>query len=107
VGGQKTLRSYWRNYYEQTDGLLWVVDSSDVRRLQDCKAELHKLLQEEACGPSTHTCREGKRQRRQAERKERERRQARRVAPTQFFSGGLGFPQACAVAMLETLTVRG
>lgn len=45
VGGQKTLRSYWRNYYEQTDGLVWVVDSSDTRRLADCAAELAKLLQ--------------------------------------------------------------
>jgi hypothetical protein len=34
VGGQKTLRSYWRNYYEATDGMVWVVDSADVRRLQ-------------------------------------------------------------------------
>jgi GTPase SAR1 family protein len=25
VGGQKTIRSYWRNYFEQTDGLIWVV----------------------------------------------------------------------------------
>lgn len=25
VGGQKTLRSYWRNYFEATDGLVWVV----------------------------------------------------------------------------------
>ncbi|KAG8228123.1 hypothetical protein J437_LFUL000125 [Ladona fulva] len=24
VGGQKSLRSYWRNYYECTDGLVWV-----------------------------------------------------------------------------------
>lgn len=47
VGGQKTLRSYWRNYYEQTDGLVWVVDSSDLRRLDDCKEELHNLLKEE------------------------------------------------------------
>ncbi|EFJ26161.1 ARF-like GTPase [Selaginella moellendorffii] len=47
VGGQKTLRSYWRNYYEQTDGLVWVVDSADLRRLDDCKKELHNLLKEE------------------------------------------------------------
>lgn len=47
VGGQKTIRSYWRNYFEQTDGLIWVVDSSDVRRLADCRAELHNLLKEE------------------------------------------------------------
>eukprot|EP00796_Vickermania_ingenoplastis_P005633 gene5633-4050_t len=47
VGGQQSLRSYWRNYFESTDGLIWVVDSNDVGRLQDCKAELHALLQEE------------------------------------------------------------
>lgn len=47
VGGQKSLRSYWRNYFETTDGLIWVVDSADKRRLEDCKKELHQLLQEE------------------------------------------------------------
>lgn len=47
VGGQQSLRSYWRNYFESTDGLIWVVDSNDVGRLEDCKAELHALLQEE------------------------------------------------------------
>ncbi|KAE9466976.1 hypothetical protein C3L33_01113, partial [Rhododendron williamsianum] len=47
VGGQRTIRSYWRNYFEQTDGLVWVVDSSDLRRLDDCKFELHNLLKEE------------------------------------------------------------
>ena len=47
VGGQKSLRSYWRNYFETTDGLIWVVDSADSRRMQDCKKELHSLLQEE------------------------------------------------------------
>lgn len=47
VGGQKTLRPYWRNYYEKTDGLIWVVDSADLARLDDCKKELHSLLQEE------------------------------------------------------------
>lgn len=47
VGGQTSLRSYWRNYFEQTDGLIWVVDSADRARLQDCKAELQVLLQQE------------------------------------------------------------
>lgn len=47
VGGQKSLRSYWRNYFECTDGLVWVVDSADKRRLQDCMNELHSLLLEE------------------------------------------------------------
>ena len=47
VGGQKSLRSYWRNYFEITDGLIWVVDSADKRRMHDCKSELHSLLREE------------------------------------------------------------
>ena len=49
VGGQKSLRSYWRNYFESTDGLIWVVDSLDRRRIEDCKAELYSLLKEEVC----------------------------------------------------------
>jgi ADP-ribosylation factor-like protein 2 len=47
VGGQKTLRAYWKNYFEQTDGVVWVVDSTDRERLADCARELHLLLQEE------------------------------------------------------------
>ncbi len=41
------MRSYWRNYFESTDGLIWVVDSADRRRLQDCRQELDALLLEE------------------------------------------------------------
>mmetsp|Transcript_15828 Transcript_15828/g.51669 ORF Transcript_15828/g.51669 Transcript_15828/m.51669 type:complete len:185 (+) Transcript_15828:74-628(+) len=53
VGGQTSLRSYWRNYFEETDGLIWVVDSSDRARLHDCKAELQLLLgQERLAGAS-------------------------------------------------------
>jgi hypothetical protein len=60
VGGQTSLRSYWRNYFEQTDGLIWVVDSADRMRLRDCKAELQALLQQEvrrarrSRGPPAH-----------------------------------------------------
>ncbi|XP_013389195.1 ADP-ribosylation factor-like protein 2 [Lingula anatina] len=53
VGGQKSLRSYWRNYFESTDGLIWVVDSADRRRLSDCKEELHQLLVEERLAGAT------------------------------------------------------
>eukprot|EP00928_Gymnodinium_smaydae_P040535 TRINITY_DN2747_c0_g1_i1.p1 TRINITY_DN2747_c0_g1~~TRINITY_DN2747_c0_g1_i1.p1 ORF type:complete len:206 (-),score=43.34 TRINITY_DN2747_c0_g1_i1:67-621(-) len=53
VGGQKTIRSYWRNYFEATDGLVWVVDSADRERLADCKAELHQILQEERLAGAT------------------------------------------------------
>ncbi|KAH0834355.1 ADP-ribosylation factor-like protein 2 [Fonsecaea pedrosoi] len=47
VGGQKTIRSYWRNYFEKTDALIWVVDATDRLRMDDCKDELKGLLLEE------------------------------------------------------------
>jgi ADP-ribosylation factor-like protein 2 len=47
VGGQTSLRSYWRNYFERTDGLVWVVDAGDRARIVDCKQELDNLLKEE------------------------------------------------------------
>ena len=47
VGGQRTLRPYWRNYFEQNDGIVWVVDSSDRLRMEDCRAELFDLLSED------------------------------------------------------------
>lgn len=54
VGGQKSLRSYWRNYFESTDGLIWVVDSADIRRINDCRQELHALLLEEVHMSNVH-----------------------------------------------------
>lgn len=53
IGGQTTIRSYWRNYFEQTDGVIWVVDSSDKLRLKDCKEELHNLLKQDKLSGST------------------------------------------------------
>ncbi|KAL6238947.1 hypothetical protein BDW75DRAFT_199958 [Aspergillus navahoensis] len=47
VGGQKTLRSYWKNYFEKTDTLVWVVDATDRLRIEDCRDELAGLLLEE------------------------------------------------------------
>ncbi|KAI9295245.1 ADP-ribosylation factor-like protein 2-like protein [Neoconidiobolus thromboides FSU 785] len=47
VGGQVSLRSYWKNYFEGTEGLIWVVDASDKDRLIDTRIELNKLLDQE------------------------------------------------------------
>ena len=47
IGGQSSIRAYWRNYFEQTDGLIWVVDSSDTMRLDLVAHELAKTLQQE------------------------------------------------------------
>lgn len=44
-GGQRPLRSAWRNYCsDQTDSLIWVVDSTDRKRMYDSREELTKLL---------------------------------------------------------------
>ena len=45
IGGQKSIRAYWKNYFESTDGLIWVVDGADRMRLETCRDELMALLQ--------------------------------------------------------------
>ena len=47
IGGQKAIRPYWKNYFENTDGLVYVVDSSDEVRLKECTEELQNLLGED------------------------------------------------------------
>lgn len=47
VGGQDKIRGMWRHYYQNTEGLIYVVDSSDKARLHIAKEELHKMLAEE------------------------------------------------------------
>jgi small GTP-binding protein len=53
IGGQRTIRAYWRNYFEQTDGLIWVVDSCDEARLQVCQHEMQQVLQQERLAGAT------------------------------------------------------
>ena len=45
--GQKSIRPYWRNYFDQTDALVYVIDSADNRRLEETGVELSQLLDEE------------------------------------------------------------
>merc|ERR1712176_666608 len=47
IGGQKTIRPYWSNYFESSDALVYVIDSSDRRRLEESGAELKELLNED------------------------------------------------------------
>ncbi|XP_038605841.1 ADP-ribosylation factor-like protein 14 [Tachyglossus aculeatus] len=47
VGGQKGMRTYWRYYCENIDGLVYVVDSSDKRSLEDSKREFQNVLKYE------------------------------------------------------------
>merc|ERR1711988_1999135 len=47
IGGQKSIRPYWRNYFDQTDALIYVIDSADRRRLEETGVELGQLLEED------------------------------------------------------------
>ena len=47
LGGQTSIRPYWRCYYANTDAIIFVVDSVDVDRLPVAKSELMAMLQEE------------------------------------------------------------
>jgi len=44
VGGQDKIRPLWRHYYQNTQGLIFVVDSSDRERIQESHDELHKMV---------------------------------------------------------------
>ena len=47
VGGQDKLRALWRHYYLGTEGLIYVVDSSDRDRIEEAREQLHKMLGED------------------------------------------------------------
>ena len=45
VGGQKILRNLWRHYYNGTNAVIFVVDSSDLERIDhEAKEELNHLM---------------------------------------------------------------
>ncbi|NP_001291182.1 ADP-ribosylation factor 4 [Esox lucius] len=47
VGGQDVIRPLWKHYYQNTQGLIFVVDSNDPERMNDASEELHKMLEED------------------------------------------------------------
>ena len=47
LGGQKVISQHWKNYYDQTDVLIYVIDSSDRYRIAECGEELQSLLEED------------------------------------------------------------
>ena len=44
VGGQQRLRNLWHHYLDNSDALIFVVDSSDRDRIETCKENLDYLL---------------------------------------------------------------
>eukprot|EP01064_Diplonema_japonicum_P003446 TRINITY_DN1221_c1_g1_i3.p1 TRINITY_DN1221_c1_g1~~TRINITY_DN1221_c1_g1_i3.p1 ORF type:complete len:161 (+),score=52.59 TRINITY_DN1221_c1_g1_i3:225-707(+) len=47
VGGQDKLRPLWRHYFNNTNGVIFVVDSNDRDRVAQARDELQKMLAEE------------------------------------------------------------
>jgi len=47
VGGQDKIRPLWRHYYNNTNALIFVVDSNDRERMIDARDELTKMMKED------------------------------------------------------------
>ncbi|KAJ3213455.1 hypothetical protein HDU67_002879 [Dinochytrium kinnereticum] len=44
-GGQDSIRPLWRHYFKNSDGLVFVVDSTDKDRLGEAGGELRRILE--------------------------------------------------------------
>ncbi|KAG1675625.1 ADP-ribosylation factor-like protein 3 [Nymphon striatum] len=44
IGGQRRIRSYWKNYFDDVDVLIYVIDSADRKRFEETGVELQELL---------------------------------------------------------------
>ncbi|KAF0689831.1 Aste57867_18743 [Aphanomyces stellatus] len=47
IGGQDKLRGLWKLYYQNTDAVIFVVDSNDHQRIHVAAEELRRMLQED------------------------------------------------------------
>jgi len=47
VGGQDKIRPLWRHYYQNTQGIIFVVDSNDKDRSDQAQNELQRMLAED------------------------------------------------------------
>merc|ERR1712072_425769 len=47
VGGQDKIRPLWRHYFQNTQGLVFVVDSNDRERAKEAREELNRMLNED------------------------------------------------------------
>ena len=45
VGGAATL--LWKHYYQDTDAIIFVIDSADMERIPEVKEELNKVIEEQ------------------------------------------------------------
>jgi small GTP-binding protein len=47
IGGQESLRTSWSSYYQATDFVIIVIDSTDRKRLSIIREQMYKMLAHE------------------------------------------------------------
>jgi len=47
IGGQDKIRKLWRYYYQNTEAIIFVIDSNDRDRIEDARDELSKIVNED------------------------------------------------------------
>uniref|UniRef100_A0A3Q2FP28 ADP-ribosylation factor-like 14 n=1 Tax=Cyprinodon variegatus TaxID=28743 RepID=A0A3Q2FP28_CYPVA len=47
VGGQGMMREHWKDYYQNAAAIVFVVDASDLRRMEEARSELEKTLRDD------------------------------------------------------------
>lgn len=47
LGGQTSIRPYWRSYFANTAAVIFVIDSTDIERLEIAADELRSMLNED------------------------------------------------------------
>jgi GTPase SAR1 family protein len=45
LGGGERLRDIWKHYLAESFGFIWVVDSSNRARIDECKNEFAKFIE--------------------------------------------------------------
>ncbi|XP_072791386.1 ADP-ribosylation factor-like protein 3 isoform X1 [Taeniopygia guttata] len=48
IGGQRSIRPYWKKYLGSTDLLIYVIDSADQKRFEETGQELAELTEDES-----------------------------------------------------------
>ena len=46
IGGSREVRPYWKNYFKNIDGIIYVVDSTDSQRFEEAARTFRKILED-------------------------------------------------------------
>ena len=46
LGGSKKIRDIWKNYFAEVYGVIYVIDSTEHERLEECSSVLKNLIED-------------------------------------------------------------